>query len=117
MATVENAINNLPVSPDLTGYATEGYVNSAVESAEENLKSELYGEVEILNGSISALKADLTNFVPKSRTINKYNLSNNITLKAKDVEADPEGSAAEALNEAKKYTEEYAVPRTMKLNG
>ena len=117
MTTVENAINNLPVSPDLTGYATEGYVNSVVESAEENLKSELYGEVEILNGSISALEADLTNFVPKSRTINGYNLSNNITLLAKDVEADPEGSAAEALNEAKKYTEEYAVPRTMKLNG
>ena len=121
ISDINNKINNLPDIPNLTGYATETYVDSAVTSAEQNMRSELYGEVESLNGSISALEADIALCVPKSRTINGYSLSANITLDAEDVKADPEGTAAakasEALTQAKTYTNTYALPKTTTING
>lgn len=121
ISDINNKINNLPDTPDLTGYATKAYVNNAVTSAEQNMQSELYGEVELLNGSIDALGADMELRVPKSRTINGYSLSANITLDAEDVEADPEGTAAakasEALAQAKTYTNTYALPKTTTVNG
>lgn len=43
--------------------------------------------------------------VPKTRKVNGKALSSNITLSASDISADPSGSAAQALTDAKSYTD------------
>lgn len=43
--------------------------------------------------------------VPKTRKVNGKALSSNITLSASDISADPSGSAAKALTDAKSYTD------------
>lgn len=66
-------------------------------------------ELNYVHGVTSAIQTQLNGKVPTTRTVNGKALSNNITLTAADVNADPEGSADAALASAKSYADDLWV--------
>lgn len=119
---------------DTKFYLSKENAKTLVDGVKQNFSpishTHTKGDIEDLNfdSSLSStstnaiqnktVTSSLNSKVPTSRTINGKALTNNITLNATDVQADPSGSASSALASAKTYADSVgASVKNDLLNG
>ena len=113
-------VDNLPYldAEKLNGYTSDDFVKVAdlgtttvglaTADAEGNIISSTYAKNSDMNSGFVSLQSQIDNKVDKTTTVNGKALSSNIAITAADVGADAQGTAANALKEAKTYAEGQA---------
>ena len=88
------------------GRTIEDKFNAELTELENALAEKAEKEHDHAIADVTDLQTSLDLKVPTSRKINNKALSDDITLTASDVGADPAGSAASALSDAKLYADD-----------
>ena len=123
--------------PSLENYATKDYVDETVQNKNTELSNTINTQIKTVSDKVDSFDGALkdkvdestvdnkilevekkipTDYVPTSRKVNGKSLDSDISINATDIGAEENGAAAQALQNAKSYTDEQKTVLEEKIS-